>query len=211
MQPLNSYIDHTNLKPTATKQDIEQLCQEAMQYQFFSVCVPAYYVAFCKSQLAKTNIKVCTVISFPHGNEPTLIKQAATEEASINGADEIDYVINLHMVKNQEYKEILAEMRAIKTIAEKRVVKVILEICELNKNEITKLCELAVTAGLDFVKTSTGFGQSGATVNALKLMKATVNNKVEIKASGGIRDYNKCQEMIKAGATRIGTSSSVRI
>lgn len=208
---LNKYIDHTKLKSITTEADIKQLCQEAIKYEFKNVCVPPYYVALCKQLLNNTSVGITTVIGFPLGYTSPVIKQAAAEEAFWSGADEIDVVVNLAMVKNQAYKEIFKELKTLKIIAGQRIVKLILEISELTKVEIIKLCEIAVEAEIDFVKTSTGFSSHGATINMVKLMASTVNGKIEVKAAGGINDLSKCMAIIQAGATRIGTSNGVKI
>ncbi len=208
---LNKYIDHTNLKTTATFKDIEILCQEAIKYNFASVCVLPCYVAFCHEQLKNTTIKVCTVIGFPLGANTRVVKKLELEDAILLGADEIDFVVNLTDVKNKQFDAISKEFQEIKNLISDGICKVILETCLLTDAEIIKLCQIAQKNNIDFVKTSTGFSTGGATIHAVQLMKKALNAKTEIKASGGIKNLDQAQAFIKAGATRIGTSSGVAI
>ncbi|GAV25090.1 2-deoxyribose-5-phosphate aldolase [Carboxydothermus islandicus] len=208
-------IDHTLLKATATYTDIEKLCQEAKQFNFKSVCVNPVFVPFAFQILKDTEIKVCTVIGFPLGATSTAVKAFETSWAVDNGATEIDMVINIGALKAGRYDEVLTDIKEVVSAAKGKnpnvVVKVIIETCYLTDEEKIKACELAVEAGADFVKTSTGFGTGGATVEDVRLMKRTVGEKAEVKASGGIRSLADAIKMIEAGATRLGTSSGVLI
>lgn len=205
------YIDHTNVKPTATEKDIKKICQEARQYGFHSVCVTPTYIELTKKLLIGSDVKPIVVIGFPHGSETTATKIAATKEAIKNGAEEIDMVMNVGLMKSKKYQLVEKDMRAVKKAAGRLNVKVILETGYLTKAEIKKACQLAKRAGLNFVKTCTGFGPGQATVADIKLMRQTVGLKMGVKASGGIRDYQTALKMIKAGANRIGTSAGVEI
>lgn len=206
------YIDHTGLKPDLLTTDIKKLCNEAIEYSFASVCVNPYYVSTAKEFLKYSKVKVCTVVGFPLGATTTEVKVLEASQAIKNGAAEIDMVLNIGALREKKFDYVEKE---IKTICEsckgKAFVKVIIETCLLDNNQIIKACELAVSAGADYVKTSTGFSLSGAKESDVALMKETVGNSIGIKASGGIKDLDSLINMIKAGATRIGTSSSVNI
>lgn len=208
---MNKYIDHTLLKPDASQKGVEKLCEEAKEHSFKSVCVNPSFVALAAEKLAGTDVDVCTVIGFPLGANTEAVKVFEAQEAIKDGATELDMVLNISKLKDGKYDEVRQEMEAIKKVAGKRVVKVILETCLLSDAEIVKACELAVEAGLDFVKTSTGFSTGGATVEDVKLMKQTVGDKAEVKASGGIRDRKTMLAMIDAGATRIGASAGIKL
>lgn len=208
---MNKYIDHTLLKPDASQKGVEKLCEEAKEHSFKSVCVNPSFVALAAEKLAGTDVDVCTVIGFPLGANTEAVKVFEAQEAIKDGATELDMVLNISKLKDGKYDEVRQEMEAIKKVAGKRVVKVILETCLLSDAEIVKACELAVEAGLDFVKTSTGFSTGGATVEDVKLMKKTVGDKAEVKASGGIRDRKTMLAMIDAGATRIGASAGIKL
>ena len=202
---ISRYIDHTNLKPYASKEDIIRLCDEAIQYNFYAVCVNPYRVKLAKDYLREkgADVRVASVIGFPLGATPTEVKVFEAKRALEDGADELDMVINIGALKDGDYEYVKND------IAE--VVKVILETCYLTDEEKVKACELAKEAGADFVKTSTGFGTGGATVEDVRLMRKVVGPEMGVKASGGIRTYEQALAMIEAGATRIGTSSGVRI
>jgi len=204
-----SLIDHTLLKPEATREQIEKLCREAKEYRFFSVCVNPYHVAYAKSLLEGSDVKVCTVVGFPLGATTSEIKAAETEQAIRDGAEEIDMVINIGALKEKADEEVLRDIRAVVTAANGKLVKVILECCLLEKEEIVRACQLSMEAGAHFVKTSTGFSSGGATVEDVALMRKTVGDKLGVKASGGIRDLETLHKMVEAGATRIGTSNGV--
>lgn len=208
---LSKYIDHTLLKPTATKLDIKKLCDEAIEYQFFSVCVNSYYVGFAKKQLKGSNVKVCAVVGFPLGAMSTKAKAFEAKQASKKGADEVDMVLHIGALKDKAYHKVSKDIAAVKKELPTKVLKVILETCYLTANEITKATILAIEAGADFVKTSTGFGTGGATLEAVQVMQKAANDKVQIKASGGIRDAETALRYIQAGASRLGTSSGIAI
>ena len=207
---LNKYIDHTKLGANVTKAQIDQLILEAKTYDFKSVCVNPIFVKYAKEALKDTDVLVCTVIGFPHGTHTTAVKIFETQDALNNGADEIDMVINIFDLKNDPLK-VYEEIKALKDVCGQKVLKVIIETCYLTPEEIIKASKLVVKAGADFVKTSTGFGTGGATIENVKLMKETVSNKAEVKASGGVRTYEQAMAMIDAGATRIGTSNGIDI
>ena len=207
----NKLIDHTILKQNATISDIEKLCKEAIEFNFMSVCVNPAYVEMCANILKNSDVKVCTVIGFPLGANSTAVKVFETHDAIKNGADEIDMVINVTMLKDKEYNYVFNEIKAIKNACEGKLLKVILETCLLTDEEIVKACELSVEAGADFVKTSTGFSTGGATVHHVALMRKTVGPELGVKASGGVRSYDDMVNMVEAGATRIGTSSGPKL
>lgn len=211
MMLLNNYIDHTLLKPTATKSDIIKLCDEAKQYKFFSVCVNSCYVALVKSELKNTNVKVCSVIGFPLGAMSTKAKVQEAKFAIQDGADEIDMVINIGLLKSKDFDGVWKDIEAVKRIMPNNILKVILETCYLEELEIIKASELAIQSGADFIKTSTGFGTGGATIHDVKLMKSVANKEAKIKASGGIKDAKTAIEYINLGVERLGTSSGIAI
>ncbi|MBO2534919.1 deoxyribose-phosphate aldolase [Rummeliibacillus suwonensis] len=206
-----SYIDHTLLKPEATKEQIQRICAEAKEYGFASVCVNPTWVSLAAAELKEVASKVCTVIGFPLGASTSATKAFETKDAIANGADEIDMVINIGALKSKQYKAVEKDIRAVVEAANGTLVKVIIETCLLSKEEKMKACELAVSAGADFVKTSTGFSTGGATVEDVALMRQTVGPKIGVKASGGVRSLEDLESMVKAGATRIGASSGVKI
>ena len=208
---INSYIDHTLLSPTATETDIIQLCEDADKHQFFAVCVNSCFVPLAKTILSDSNVKICSVIGFPLGAMSTKAKAFEAEYAIAQGADEIDMVINLGLLKIGNENAVIEDIKAVKRVCGPRILKVIIETCELTKNEIIEACELSVKAGADFVKTSTGFGKRGATLTDVKIMKKTVKSKAMIKASGGIKNYETAQHYLQLGVERIGTSSGIKI
>ena len=208
---MNSYIDHTNLKMDASIRDIEKLCDEAIKYQFASVCVHPYYVSLASELLKDTNVEVCTVIGFPLGMNTTATKVYEAIGAVENGATEIDMVINIGALKDKDYEYIKEEIEEIRDSIDGKVLKVIIETCYLTKEEIVKMTEICNETFVNFIKTSTGFGTSGATIEDIELINKTKSNVLEIKASGGIKNYDTALEMIEAGATRLGTSSGVKI
>ena len=207
---LNSYIDYTNLKTTATKEDIEKLCKEAMEYHFASVCVSPYYVEYAKELLEGSNVQVCTVIGFPLGFSTTQVKSYEAIDATENGADEIDMVINISALKNKDYDYIKEEIEEVRDSIDGKVLKVIIETCLLTDEEIIKMTEICNETYVNFIKTSTGTLE-GAKKEDIELINKYRNNILEIKASGGIKDYDTANEMIEAGASRIGTSHGVKI
>lgn len=208
---INRYIDHTLLKPATTINDIETLCREASTYDFFAVCVNGAYVSLAKRLLRDTSVSVCSVIGFPLGSMSGKTKAFETAQALSDGADEIDMVINLGLLKSGKHHEVLQEISFIRNITKKHTLKVIIETCYLTNAEKEFACKIAVDAGADFVKTSTGFGTGGATYNDIILMKKIINGKAKIKASGGIRDYQTAKKYIDLGVDRIGTSNGTDI
>lgn len=208
---LNKLIDHTLLKPEATKAQIEKLCSEAKEYDFKSVCVNPYYVKYAKELLKGSDVLVCTVIGFPLGQNTTAIKVAETKDAIKNGADEIDMVINIGALKSKDEDYVLNEIKEIRNACKGNTLKVIIETCLLSDEEKITACKLSKEAGADFVKTSTGFSTHGATVEDVKLMRKTVGEDMGVKASGGIRDRETALKMVEAGATRLGVSAGVAI
>ena len=210
---INKYIDHTLLKANALEKDIEKLCLEAIKYNFKSVMVNPSQILRCKKILKDSSVKIGTVIGFPLGQNTIKVKVFEVKDAIKNGVDEIDYVLNISEVKNRNFVYIEDEMEMIVNLCrEKQIVsKVIIETCYLTKTEKVKILKIVKKIKPDFVKTSTGFGTGGAEVEDVKLMKRIVGETVKIKASGGIRDLIRFEEMINAGATRIGTSSGVKI
>ncbi len=213
MKPLNRYIDHTILKPEATEGDIRRLCSEAVEHDFYAVCVNSCYGALACRELEGSDVKVAIVVGFPLGAAHTAAKAFETEIAVSEGAEEIDMVLNIGAMKDGRYSFVEDDIRAVVQAAEKggAIVKVILETCLLTDDEVVKACELSKEAGAAFVKTSTGFSTGGATAHHVKLMKDTVGDTLQVKASGGIRDKEKAREMIRAGADRIGASASIAI
>ncbi|GGG43180.1 deoxyribose-phosphate aldolase [Bizionia arctica] len=208
---LSNYIDHTLLKPSATKTDIKILCDEAKEYRFHSVCVNSYYVSLAKHLLTRSNVKVCSVIGFPLGAMSSDAKVFEATKAVEDGAEEIDMVINIGMLKSKNYVAVYKDICDVKLAIGKVTLKVILEISELSKNEIIKACQICLDANADFIKTSTGFSKGGATLTAVKMIRKSIKNKAKIKASGGIKDLETALKYIDAGADRIGTSSGVSI
>lgn len=206
-EEMSSYIDHTLLKPEATKEDIIRLCREAVKYKFYSVCINPSHVLTAGKQLQNTEVKVCAVVGFPLGATTTAVKAFEAAEAVGNGAEEIDMVIHVGALKSGEVDYVRNDIAAVVRAAKKNPVKAIIETGLLNENEKKLACNLAREAGAAFVKTSTGFGPGGASIADIQLMRETIGPEVGIKASGGVRTAEIAREMIKAGATRIGTSS----
>jgi deoxyribose-phosphate aldolase len=210
---LNAYIDHTILKPTTLVADIEKLCLEAVQYGFAAVCVPPNFVKTAKALVAGTPVKVATVIGFPFGYSAVESKIAEIILAVVDGADELDVVANISAIKNGDWAYLAGELGHILPIvrSKEKVIKVIIESGVLTNDEIIKCCELYGVAGIDYLKTSTGYAEKGATIEAVQLFKAHLPANVQIKASGGIRDYAFASALVAAGATRLGCSASVAI
>lgn len=205
-------IDHTLLKTDAQKKDLDKLLLEAKKYNFMSVCVSPIWVKYAAEQLKDTNVKVCTVIGFPQGATPTEVKVFETKNAIENGATEVDMVIPVGVLKDKDYIAVENDIRAVVEAAKsKALTKVIIETCLLTDEEKIMACKLSKSAGADFVKTSTGFSTAGATVKDIRLMRETVGEQMGVKASGGVRSREDADAMIKAGATRIGTSNGVKI
>lgn len=209
---INKLIDHTALKPNTNKESILKLIAEAKTYDFASVCVNPCWVALAHQELKNTDIKVCTVIGFPLGANTTEVKVFETKDAIEKGAQEIDMVINIAMLKDKEYDYVENEIHQIVEAAkDKAIVKVIIETCLLTDEEKIKACELSQKAGADFVKTSTGFSTGGATVHDIALMRKTVGAEMGVKASGGVHTHEEALAMVEAGATRIGASAGVKL
>lgn len=211
MENYAKLIDHTNLSPQCSIADIEKLCQEASENNFKSVCVPPHYVRMAKELLKDTSVLVCTVIGFPLGYSTTAVKAFETKNAIENGADEIDMVINNCLLKEDKLEDITKDIAEVVQASQGKTVKVILETCLLEQDQIISACKCAQAAGANFVKTSTGFSKSGASLDAVKLMKQNISPSMEVKASGGIRDNKSAELMVKSGATRLGTSASLSI
>lgn len=204
---LAELIDHTLLKPEATQGDIERVCEEAIAYGFFSVCVNPWWVKTTKEKLKGSHVRVCSVVGFPLGMSRN--KAEESKRAIDNGADELDMVLAIGALKSRLYEEVKEDI--VQVVRQGKPVKVILETCLLNIEEIRKVCKLCMDAGAAFVKTSTGFSKEGAKAQIVRIMKKEVKDVLGLKASGGIRDLRKLISMVEAGATRIGTSSSVGI
>ena len=203
------YCDHTLLAQTATWDDIKALIDDGMKYETASVCLPPSYVAQAKAY-SGGRLPICTVIGFPNGYNTTAVKAFETSDALDNGADEIDMVVNIGWVKDKKWEAIEEEIRTLKDICEDHILKVIIETCMLTEEEKVKLCEIVTLAGADFIKTSTGFGGGGATLDDVKLMVKNVGKDVKVKASGGISGLDDAAEFLKIGAQRLGTSKVVK-
>lgn len=208
---INKYIDHTLLKATATKKEIIKLCSEAKEYNFYAVCVNGSYVELAKQELKNSEVKIAAVIGFPLGAMTTETKIFEAKNCIEKGASEIDMVINIGKLLDGENDYVENEIRLIKRAIGENVLKVIFENCYLSKEQIKKVSQLAVNAGADFIKTATGFGSNGATFEDVQIMKAIVNDKVAIKAAGGVRDKETAEKYINIGVTRLGTSSGVSL
>ena len=208
-----SYVDHTLLKPESTWEQIRAICDEAMAYHTATICIPASYVARCKAYMAgkEDAVPVCTVIGFPTGYSTTATKVYETADAVKNGADEIDMVINIGMLKDNHDDEVLAEINAIKAACAGKPLKVIIETCLLTEEEKVRMCDIVSRSDADFIKTSTGFSTNGATFDDVALMKAHMKNGKQIKAAGGISTLDDAERFIELGATRLGTSRIVKL
>tara|TARA_R100000935_G_scaffold14395_1_gene28889 strand:- start:214 stop:873 length:660 start_codon:yes stop_codon:yes gene_type:complete len=211
MLKMNSNIDHTLLKPTATAEDIKQLCEEAMDNKFYAVCINGSFVKLAKSFLKNSEVKVCTVIGFPLGAMATEAKTFEAQQAIEDGADEVDMVINIGWAKSGNFNDIKEEIASVKRRIGDKILKVILEICYLTSEEIRLATQAAIDAKADFVKTSTGFGTDGATLEAVAIMMEIAKDKIQIKASGGIRDFLTAKSYLDLVVTRIGTTSGISI
>lgn len=207
----SKYIDHTLLKPEATQDQIEKLCQEAKQYDFASVCVNPYWVPFCKEELKDSDVKVCTVIGFPLGATSSASKAFETAHAIEQGADEVDMVMNIGELLAGHDQAVQKDIEAVVQAAQGKIVKVILETCLLNDAQIERACSLCVKAKADFVKTSTGFNSAGANTHVVEVMKQAVKGQTKVKAAGGVRNQADMDAMIAAGADRIGTSHGIEL
>lgn len=204
-----SHIDHTQLKAFATWEDIQKLCEEAVRFGTASVCIPPSYIS--RVHQAYPGLNICTVIGFPLGYSVTAAKVAETEEALKDGASEIDMVVNISDVKNHLYDKVEEEIRTLKAVCGSHILKVIIETCYLTDEEKTAMCRAVTNAGADFIKTSTGFGTDGATLEDVRLMKANIGPDVKIKAAGGIKTREDLERFLKEGCDRIGTSSAVSL
>ena len=211
MNSLSSLIDHTNLRPDALHSDIEILCKEAVQYKFASVCINPVYVSYAKSILKDENPKVCSVVGFPLGADSEEMKYAEARFLIFQGADEIDMVMNISLLKERKIDLVKNEIKKVVEAADGNCVKVIIETSLLNQDEKALACNIVMESGAAFVKTSTGFSSSGATLEDVRLIKKLVGDRVGIKASGGIKTKNEALKLIEAGSTRIGTSRGVEI
>jgi deoxyribose-phosphate aldolase len=208
---LSNYIDHTLLKANATEADILQLCEEAKKHNFYAICVNSCYVAVAKECLKTSKVKLAATIGFPLGASSLNAKIEESRSAIRDGAEELDMVMNIGFFKEGKYEIVRSEIEAIKKAIGDKILKVIIETCYLDDDEIRMASELVMNAGADFVKTSTGFGSRGASLDDIKQMKEAVGDKVKIKASGGIRDAKTAKEYINLGVSRIGTSSGIKI
>ena len=213
MMNIGAYIDHTILKPTTLLADVETLCKEAIRNNMAAVCVPPLFVKQAKLLVQNSSVKVATVIGFPFGYSAVEAKLAEILLAIVDGADELDMVINISALKNNDWQYLAGELNAVLPIirSKQKVLKIIIESGLLTDEEIIKCCDLYGIAGVDFMKTSTGYAETGATVHAVKLMRKHLADAIKIKASGGIRTFNFAKELIDAGADRIGCSSSIKI
>jgi deoxyribose-phosphate aldolase len=211
--PIAKYIDHTILKPTTILSEVENLCNEAIEYQFAAVCIPPLFVKKAKAILNGSSVKVATVIGFPFGYSAIEAKVAEIVLAIVDGADELDMVINISAIKNNDWQFLANEINTILPIVGNRgkILKVIIESGILTDNEIIKCCDIYGAAGVDYLKTSTGYAERGASVHAVELIRKHLSDAVKIKASGGIRAYQFAKELIDAGADRLGCSNSVQI
>ncbi|MFA6755124.1 MAG: deoxyribose-phosphate aldolase [Bacilli bacterium] len=207
----NKFIDDTNLHADASDSDIKELCEEAKEYDFMSVCINPDYIEFAKKILKGSDVKVCTVIGFPLGSNTTDTKVFEAKDAINKGADEIDMVINVSRLKMNDNSYVLNEIKAVRNVSKGHILKVIIECCLLTNDEIERVSKLVKEAGADFVKTSTGFSKWGAKKEDVALMRKTVGPNFGVKAAGGIRTHEEMIEMIDAGATRIGTSSGKKL
>jgi deoxyribose-phosphate aldolase len=210
---LSAIIDHTSLKPTLTLKEVEHLCKEAIKYGFAAVCIPPNFIKKAKQSLENTSVKVATVIGFPFGYSAVEAKLAEIILAIVDGVDELDVVINISAIKNGDWVYLANELNHIMPVVKSKdkTIKIIIESGILTDEEIIKCCELYGIAGIDYLKTSTGYAEKGATVHAVKLFRLHLPEQVQIKASGGIRDYGFAKELIDAGATRLGCSAGVAI
>jgi deoxyribose-phosphate aldolase len=211
MKPINSYIDHTLLKSTATIDDVTTLCNEAKTYNFFSVCINGHYVPLAEELLKNSQVKICTVVGFPLGAMSSRAKIFEAEDAIGYGADEVDMVMNLGLLKSKKLKLLETEIASVKNTIGRKVLKVIIETCYLTSEEISIASKIVENAGADYVKTSTGFGPKGASLEVVSEIKKSISSEMKVKASGGIKDYITAKAYIDLGVSRIGTSSGIAI
>lgn len=207
---LLSRLDHTLLKQTATWEEIRRICEEGMKYQTASVCIPPCYVKRAK-EYVQDKVNICTVIGFPNGNTTTAVKVLETRDAVENGADEIDMVINLGMVKERDYDRVLEEIQAVKQACGGKVLKVIIETCLLTEDEKLEMCRVVTRSGAEYIKTSTGFSTGGATFSDVELMRKHVGEQVKVKAAGGISSVEDAEKFLDLGADRLGTSRLITL
>lgn len=210
MKEMLHHVDHTQLKAYATWEDIEKLCREAVEYETASVCIPPCYISRVKEAF-KDSLKICTVVGFPLGYSVTEAKVAETRQAVVDGADEIDMVVNISDVKNKDFDKVEKEIAALKEAADGHVLKVIIETCYLTEDEKIAMCRAVTNAKADFIKTSTGFGTGGATLEDVRLFKENIGPDVKIKAAGGIRSVEDMEAFLDAGVSRLGTSSAIEL
>ncbi|MEO6681753.1 MAG: deoxyribose-phosphate aldolase [Ginsengibacter sp.] len=210
---ISKYIDHTLLKSTATLSEIEKLCKEAAEYQFAAVCVPPLYVKKSREFLEGTDVKIATVIGFPLGYSAIEAKVAEIVLAMVDGVDELDFVVNISAIKNGDWEFIANEINTVMPIikSKEKEIKVIIESGMLTDEEIIKCCDIYGVAGVDYIKTSTGFAEKGASIHAVQLIRTHLADNIKIKASGGIRSFSFAKELLNAGANRLGCSSSIKI
>lgn len=211
MVNISAIIDHTLLKPTALYKDFQILCDQAVTNSFCSVCVPPYIVGSCKKALKDTQVKVCTVVGFPLGYTSYVGKLIEAKQAIKCGADEIDAVVNISALKSKDFSYVEKEIALLRKTTVNKILKIIVETAYLNEEEKTKIAKIILNTGVDFLKTSTGFAPTGAVVEDIKFFKKILKNDVKIKASGGISTYAQAEELIRAGANRLGTSKSLQI
>ncbi|AUC81146.1 deoxyribose-phosphate aldolase [Lacinutrix sp. Bg11-31] len=211
MKEINKYIDHTLLKPTATRDDILKLCDEAKQYNFYSVCVNSYWVTCAFNALKNSKIKVCATVGFPLGAASTKAKIEEAKKAIKDGADEIEMVMNIGLFKSELTKEVRRDISAVKKAIGDHILKVIIETCYLNKYEIRIVCDICKMANADYIKTSTGFGSNGAQLKDIQMIRSAIGDNTKIKASGGIYNKEEAVSFIHAGADRIGTTKGIDI
>lgn len=210
MKEMLHHVDHTQLKAYAAWEDIEKLCREAVEYETASVCIPPCYISRVKEAF-KDSLKICTVVGFPLGYSVTEAKVAETRQAVADGADEIDMVVNISDVKNKDFDKVEKEIAALKEAADGHVLKVIIETCYLTEDEKIAMCRAVTNAKADFIKTSTGFGTGGATLEDVRLFKENIGPDVKIKAAGGIRSVEDMEAFLDAGVSRLGTSSAIEL
>lgn len=208
---MNEYFDSTLLKAISTKEDIEKLCSDARKYKFKAVCINPCYVSLAKELLKDSDVKVCTVIGFPLGANTTYIKKEEVVDAINNGADEVDMVINVGALKDKNYSYVENEIKELREASRDKVLKVIIETCYLEEDEIKKMTEICNETKVDFIKTSTGFGTRGASIEDIEIINKYKNKDLKIKASGGIREKKDAEKYIELGVSRIGTSNAVKM
>ncbi|MBP3799497.1 MAG: deoxyribose-phosphate aldolase [Bacilli bacterium] len=208
---MNEYFDSTMLKAISTTSDIKKLCSDAKKYKFKAVCINPCYVSLAKELLKDTNVKVCTVIGFPLGANTTYIKVEEVRDAINNGADEVDMVINVGALKEKNYDYVINEIKELRNVSHNKILKVIIETCYLTEEEIIKMTEICNDTNVDFIKTSTGFGTRGASIEDIEIINKYKSNDLKIKASGGIRNKVDAQKYIELGVSRIGTSNAVKM